>query len=105
MIAPFLLIPSLFNISDKKENNVQIVKDILLLGLVVTLKQIFKINAPYTIFVSLGLYYISCEMINDLSYKLLPQNSKLKQAWLELQKSQIQDKIIEYLTLKNVETV
>lgn len=100
MIAPFLLVPSLFNISENRENNVQIVKDFLLLMLVITLKQIFKINAPYTIFVYMGFYYLSCEIINDLSYKLLNKNIKLRQEWLSLQKSQVQEKIIEYIKLK-----
>ena len=103
MIGLIILIPSLFSISTIEYTaNVQIVRDFVLLSLVFALKK-FQITAPYTIFVSLGLYSLFCEMINDLSYKLLSPNIKLKQNWINLQQKQNRDLFIKLIELKRYE--
>lgn len=101
MISFTVLIPSLFYISSK-EYNIQIVRDFLLLSLVLAIRK-FNISAPYTIFVSLGMYTLLCEMINDLSYKLLPPNLNLKHNWLQLQKKQTQELVVKLLELRKNE--
>jgi hypothetical protein len=100
MLSFLVIIPSLFNTNVNGDYHVGIIRDFLLLALVTTLRH-YKIHLPNTIFVSMGLYTMVCDILNNLTVRLLPKNKLLKNNWLHLQKVQIQEQLITLLELRN----
>ena len=52
-------------------------------------------------FVAAGFFVLFSEIINDLTYRLLPPSVKFKETWLNLQSRQIKKDLIRYIELRN----
>ena len=98
MIESAFLLPAILNCAQGVETDARLAKDILVLGVMIYLKSI-GFGFPRKLYVVLGLYGILCEIINNLSYRILEPRQELKTKWLALLKSQTQQ---DYKKLKKI---
>lgn len=102
MLDAVILIPSavasIESRSQSSEDN--ILRDFVLLATVFAM-HCLHIPLPRGLFVAAGFFVLLSEMINDLTYRLLPPSKKLKDTWLLLQSRQIKKDLIRYIELRN----
>jgi hypothetical protein len=99
MIDAVILIPSIMH-SRSQSSEDGILRDSLLLAPVFALHSM-NISLPRGMFVAAGFFVLFSEIINDLTYRLLPPSVKFKETWLNLQSRQIKKDLIRYIELRN----
>ena len=79
-----------------------LIRDFLVLTTVASLRTVRGIGShtPRKLYVALSMYILFADMINDLCYRILQPNEKLRSGWKELQKSQVKEDIVRYMELK-----
>jgi hypothetical protein len=92
MLELCFLLPSLINCALGNETDQRLARDIIVLCVV---QFLFKnqIRFPKYCYVALGMYGIVCEILNNVSYRILPPRKELKKQWAE---------ILRYQTIKNL---
>ena len=83
MIESSFLLPSILNGVQGTETDPRLARDILFLGIVIYLQAI-GFGFARKIYISLGVFGIVCEIINNLTYRILPPRKELKERWLDL---------------------
>lgn len=90
------------SIDDWEEKNYvceEVLRDMLLLTLVLVFDKL-RFSFPKKVFVVFGSYVFVSDIINDLTYKCIEKNSKLRKNWQDLQKRQIESLVQNYVSLK-----
>ena len=85
LLVPSFLVAIEHNKNNTKNENNHILRDLVLL-LVVTQIDVFGFSIPLKIFRFFAFYVIASEIINNVVYRLMPPNEKLKKEWADLQK-------------------
>jgi len=96
MIEWILLLPSVLRSNESSEFHGKCTRDLFLLCIVMVMN-CCNIQAPKRIFVALLVFGIVCQIINDLSYKILPPKLKLREQWKALQKRQTNALLLKYV--------
>jgi len=94
MIEICFLLPALTNCALGNETDSKLARDIVLLCLIQFL-YLNNVKFPKYCYVALGMYGIICEILNNVSYRILPPKDELKKQWAE---------ILRYQTIKNLMT-
>ena len=87
MFESILLLPSALRSSESSDTNNKFIRDLFLLSAVVAV-DCYGVSTPRRFFVVLLLYSLACEVVNDLTYKILEPKKILREQWLALQKRQ-----------------
>jgi len=95
MLGAILLVPSFF-CSDNERR----LRDSLLLATVFLLNR-NGISSPRTIFVASASFVLIAEIINDVTYRILPPSLSKRRDWLDLQKRQIKRELTKLLELRH----
>jgi hypothetical protein len=103
MIEFFLLFPNFLS-ARSHEANEKLLKDTLSLMTVLALSKPWlkglQTSMPRYTYVSLALYVLFSDIINDLSYRALPPNENLKRGWATLQKKQTKEDLSRLIELR-----
>jgi hypothetical protein len=83
MLESAFLLPSLLHCAQGAETDPRLARDIVIFGSVLFLQSI-GIKFARKVYVALGLFGISCEIINNLTYRILPPRKELKEQWLKV---------------------
>lgn len=97
-----LFLPNFIEFADSEESREKICRDFLILMVVLSIPHLkyFKSNIPRKLYRNFVIFILCSEIINYLTYKILPPNKKLKEGWFQLQKKQVCEDIVKLIELK-----
>jgi hypothetical protein len=97
-----LFLPNFVEFIDSEESREKICRDFLVLVIVISIYYLkyFRSYIPRKIYLNFMIYIFLSEILDCLTYKILPPNKKLKEGWFHLQKKQVREDIVKLIELK-----